>query len=398
MGRQDATRTGRADATGASTESPAAQVPLESRSRRGDGIVRALDLAADLPGGPPRLQEPVYFVSPGLQSKWPELDGADAWVDPLHISPTRWGPAENIWIVSSYLKLKRFGLDVKIVDSLVPDAINVCFLDAVIRNPRSHECFIVVTQADRSYLNWGEFTLAQSPAQIRGERSCLIDHWPQPGLMPRRPDRGTEIRRIGYTGHPGNLAEPFHAESFRRELANIGVEFVVRGAPSEWHDYRDLDLHLAVRDGSRLWIDTKPATKLIHSWLAECPGLLGPEPSFQFCGEDGVDYVEVREPHDVLAAVVRLRRDPDLYRSMQLRGREKARGRDEQGVCRQWAAVLAGPVRREFESWRRDSDRKAFRRRLRRSWHRLAAPVSRKVFFLRAKPFDRTLRWVLRSR
>jgi hypothetical protein len=33
---------------------------------------------------------------------------------------------ESIWVVSTYLRLKARGLNVKIVDRLVPDAINVC--------------------------------------------------------------------------------------------------------------------------------------------------------------------------------------------------------------------------------------------------------------------------------
>lgn len=352
-------------------------------SARG-GIVRAFDLAAASGPAPAGLAEPVHFIAPGLARHWPELRGPEAWIDPREVSPARWGPGENIWVVSTYLKLRRAGLDVRIGDRLVPDAVNVCYLDAAIRTPDSHRAFVVVTQGDRCYLDWGEFTMAQSPALAARPRTCLIDCWPQPGLLARDAARGTRIERIGYTGAPENLAAAFRSDAFRRDLEREGVELDVRSAPAQWHDFRDLDLHLAVRDLPRLMIRTKPPTKLVHSWIAGCPALLGPEPSYRHWGRDGSDYVEVRRPADVLAAVARFRADPELYLAVQDRGRKCAVGHDEDGVVRQWAAALAGPVRQEFDAWRRNAAQQDLRRRVRRRWQVLAAPASRKWFFLRA--------------
>ena len=116
---------------------------------RGHEIVRALDLAAQRGSGVPVFAEPVHFVAHGLRRAWPELATPEAWLDPRDVPPARWGPGENIWVVSTYLKLRRFGLDVTISDRLVPGAVNVCYLDAVLQTPDSHRAFVVVAQGDR---------------------------------------------------------------------------------------------------------------------------------------------------------------------------------------------------------------------------------------------------------
>src|SRR6185503_14089279 len=100
-----------------------------------------------------------------------------------------------------------------------------------------------------------------------------------------------------------NLAPLFRTESFRKALGSLGVEWILREKPTEWHDYSDLDLCLAVRGTSKVWIRTKPATKLFHAWISGCPALLGPEPAYQYWGEPGRDYLEVTDLTDALGAV-----------------------------------------------------------------------------------------------
>lgn len=356
--------------------------------------MRALDLLAGW-DGMPRLAEPIYFVAQHLRRGWPELaSDPDSVTDLSGIHPVRWGPGENIWIISSYLRLKQHGLNVKIVDRLVPDAINVCYLDHLIQQGGSERAFVVVAQGDRCYRRWGEFTLAQSPEMARRKDSCLIDMWPQPGLTPRNPARGTMIRRMGYTGCPGNLARRFRTDECRARLEKLGVELVFRDEPEQWHDFGDLDLHLAVRDAPWAWLRGKPSTKLIHSWLTQCPAVLGPEPSYQYWGEDGADYFEVDQVDDLVRVVQKLQDDPALYQSVQERGHLNVIGHDEEGVCRQWAAALAGPVMGAFCRWR---ERSSFLRAGRRLGQKLTVPLSRKTYFLRGRGISAAFRQLKQS-
>jgi hypothetical protein len=330
------------------------------------------------------FQDDVYFVAQDLRRLWPELKDPDAWLEIRHVDPARLHTNESIWIVSTYLRLRERRLNVKIVDRLMPNAINICTAESLIGAPDSHRAFIVPVQADRGNLGWGDYTLVQSPVHATRARTCLIDCWPQPGLLARDPSRGSEIRRIGYLGYSENLASSFHGEPFRAGLASLGVDWIIRERPAEWHDYSDLDLCLAVRGTSDVWIRTKPATKLFHAWITGCPALLGREPAYRYWGEPGRDYLEVNSPAEALETVRMLQRDPALYRSIRERGRTKASDHDEDAVERQWVAVISGPIWEAFTQWRTARPGTILLRAAARRVERLTAPIRRHVFFLKA--------------
>jgi hypothetical protein len=346
-------------------------------------ICRAIDSYSG-PAPPRGFPENVYFVAQDLRRLWPELNGPDAWLDLRHVHPTRLHTNESIWIVSTYLRLKARKLSVKIVDHLVPDAINICAAESLIRTTASHRAFIVAVQADRGNLGWGDYTLVQSPVHARRSGTCLIDCWPQPGLLARDPARGVEIRRMAYLGFLDNLAPAFRSEPFRRELTALGVEWVVREKAADWHDYSDLDLCLAVRGTSDVWIRTKPATKLFHSWITGCPALLGPEPAYQYWGERGRDYLEVNNPTEAIEAVRMLQGNGTLYRSIQERGRAKAADHDEGAVERHWIGVISGPIWDTFTRWRTDRPGTILLRAATRRVEHVTAPIRRHIFFLKA--------------
>lgn len=349
-------------------------------------ILRAHDLpsaAYDALDGSP----PVYFVARQLRRRWPELSTPDSYVELARVPRARLAPNENIWIVSTYLRLKSRGMNVRITDRLVPDHVNVCSDVSLLWkwNRQSHRAFVVTAKGDQAIGGWGNYHLAQSPALVRDRSSCLIDMWPQPGLIPRDPSRGMRVERLGYVGPLFNLAAPFRSESFRRQLADIGVELVMRADSERWHDFSDLDLFLAVRHDTRYCIRTKPATKLVHAWLTGCVALLGDEPSYRYWGEDGRDYFQVRTPEEAIEVVRRLKEDPAHYRSVQELGWAKGPLHDEESVCRQWAAVLAGPVTESFERWRSAGEVTVL---MRAAWRQVQKPltqVTRRLFYLRAE-------------
>ncbi len=328
--------------------------------------------------------EDVYFVVPALRRLWPELSPPDGWMNIPAVDPWRLTSLESIWVVSTYLRLKAKGWNVKISDRVVPDAINVCASDDVIYVPDSHRAFILAIQADRGPLGWGDYTLVQSPLQARRARTCLIDHWPQPGLLSRDPARGDHIRRVGYLGYSENLAPSFRGERFRTELAALGVEWVLKEKPTEWHDYSDLDLCLGVRGTSQVWVRNKPATKLFHSWMTGSPALLGNEPAYRYWGDPGRDYLEVSDLASVLNAVRRLQRDTTTYRDLRERGRAKAADHDEAAVMRQWIGVLSGPAWQAFSQWRSARPSRILVRATARHLAQVTVPARRRIFFLRA--------------
>ncbi len=346
-------------------------------------ICRAIDwYATPDPSG--RFPEDIYFVVPDLRHLWPELRSPDDWIEIRQVNPWRLATNESTWVVSTYLRLKAHRWNVKIVDQLVPDAINVCTAERVIYAPDSHRAFIVAAQGDRGTLGWGDYTLVQSPVHATRPRTCLIDLWPQPGLLARDPIRGDSIRRVGYLGYSENLATSFRVEPFRTGLAAFGVDWIIREKPTEWHNYLDLDLCLAVRGTSQVWIRNKPATKLFHAWITGCPALLGREPAYQYWGDPGRDYFDVNNPAEALDTVRMLQHNPALYRSIRERGWAKATDHDEVAVMRQWIGVISGPVWEAFTRWRTDRPRTILVRAATRRVEQVTAPIRRRVFFLRA--------------
>ena len=70
------------------------------------------------------------------------------------------------------------------------------------------------------------------------------------------------------------------------------------------------------------------------------PALLGPEPAFRELYTDPLDYVEVSTVEDALAAIDRLRAEPDLYRRMIDRGRQRAVEFSPEAVLERWVDLL----------------------------------------------------------
>lgn len=156
-------------------------------------------------------------------------------------------------------------------------------------------------------------------------------------------------------GREYNLAADLRNDSFRRRLTALGMELVIKGSHREWHDYRDVDVVLALRDIAEHWIVTKPATKLYNSWHAGCPAVLGREPAFEALRQSELDYLPIASADDALAALARLRDDPQLYAAMVENGQHRAAEYTPDAVAARWCEFLWGPVAAHYATWRRHS-------------------------------------------
>lgn len=293
-----------------------------------------------------RLSQPIYFVRHSLAA-WPELNAEDDWVSPDRF-PHRF-IAPDTWSVQTYLRLRERGHDVRLSTRFVPEAINVAHYDDVSIREHPYRSYIVAISVDRPWAMLGHQRIVQNRRQVRDGRDHLVTHWPQPGLRPRSPQRGTRVERIGYIGR--YQPEHFIADSFRRRLESMGVELVVR-TQADWHDFRDLDLVLSARSMAAHYLARKPASKLVNAWWAECPALLTTEPAFEDMRETDLDFITIDGADDVIDAIQRLRDEPARYGAMVENGRRRRGRYSVDAVSAEWEQILAGPVTAGYERWR----------------------------------------------
>jgi hypothetical protein len=297
-----------------------------------------------------KLKHPVYFVHKQARGKWASLT-ADA-EKPVNMdalaAQLRFG--RDVWIVPTYLMLRQRGHDVRLVDRFVPGAICVAFRDEVTARSLCFRSYVVGIRADRGPTFLSDFEIVQSPPARPKPCQAYIPLWPQVGLMPRDPRRGCAVSRVGYLGNVQNLAARFRTPEFRSALQRIGVELVIR--ENSWVDYTDLDMVLAVRDGSDDFLGAKPPSKLINAWRAGCPALLGPEPSYRHLRKSALDYCEVVTTDEAVQAVESLRDDSARYEAMVRNGRQRSQEYSMDAIADLWEKTLGEDVARDYEAWR----------------------------------------------
>jgi hypothetical protein len=261
---------------------------------------------------------------------------------------------ERAWVLQTYLRLVRAGWAAELSDRL-PKAGLVLFhvkhREQVIRQWRNDsEAVLVGIRADNRTAEIVDFEVLQNNVYTRPGLRFFVPHWPQPGILPRDPRRGTGIRAIAYRGFNKNLDPRFLSSGFQNDLKSRdiewrfdSVEFSGLATDSKavaWHDYRDIDLAFAVRPPSRTLHSNKPATKLYNSWLGGAPALLGPERAYRELRQSELDYIEVASPHATIAAIDALRSDPARYRAMIENGRRRAVDFTPAAILKRWTQLL----------------------------------------------------------
>ena len=275
------------------------------------------------------------------------------------------------WALQSFVQLKSLGLDVHLVPDFQPEQICVA---AYVQLPTRAmlSSYVVACQYDVPRPGLCHQRIVQNQLQVAGPEDHWVCHWPQPGIKPRRNDRGDRLERLVFKGRRKYLADEFQQPEFTSGLGRLGIELVT--APStgdfmsqweSWKDYREADLVLAVRDVVPEKVNSKPPSKLINAWLADCPALLGPEPAFDQLRESPLDYLEVSTASDVLDAIVDLKRQPGKYRAMIEQGRKRASEVTAEALAGQWQRILSGPVSQGYLRWRNAS---VFRRKVGRAF------------------------------
>jgi hypothetical protein len=261
---------------------------------------------------------------------------------------------ERAWVLQTFLRLARAGHPVELAGALPEDGIVVFHAKhkrevarLARRRPR---LALVAARAELRPVDAADFEVLQNGLSADGRRHHHLAHWPQAGLVPRDPARGTAIRRAGFKGFAGNLHSALRSPEWCRFLARHDVEWEVDAVPFagrhtdpsalSWNDYSRLDLVVALRPPSEDLHPTKPATKLLNAWLAGVPAVLGPEHAYRELRRSPLDFLEAATLAEAEAAVERLAADPGLYRAMVDNGRERAPEFSFAATTARWAELL----------------------------------------------------------
>ena len=279
-----------------------------------------------------------------------------------HLDPERdWREfhrGERVWILQTCLRLARAGYPAELTASPPAGGI-VVFHAKHARALRSQSrrlgnAILLGARADNREPLIADFEVVQNGRFADAERRFFIPHWPQPALLPRDPARGGAIRRIAFKGFEQNLHPEFRSPAWREFLAEKGIEWEIDAVPFagaatdpagiDWPDFRRVDLLLAVRpEDRRLWTP-KPASKLVNSWLAGVPALLGPEYAYRELRRSELDYLEVGSLAEAKAAVLRLLERPDLYQAMIENGRARGTVFMAEAILAQWIDLLTRKI------------------------------------------------------
>ena len=324
---------------------------------------------------------------------WPELARENFDTLPPDVLRVRCIDGFDCWVSRTYYELRVAGRPATIGPTVAPGRVNIVGVREFGRRDVRADAFFAIPRLDAHDPKLADFVIYQNGLRGRGPTWDWVPHWAQPGIEPRDPARGARIERLVYKGAAINLDADFKLGDFRAALASVGVTLdvdVVRDGDRDnnWGDYRDADAVVAARNLTKYDARQKPASKLINAWWGEVPALLGPEPAYQEQRRSELDYLEVRCPRDVIAAIKRLKELPGLYAAMVENGRERRVSFDDQHLGARWGAILDGSLSEAFGRWRR---LRWPARRLRTALKLVAESKSRSEYQRRIRHGDRVL-------
>jgi hypothetical protein len=251
------------------------------------------------------------------------------------------------WTLQTYLHLRDAGFPCEIVERFPSRGIVVAHRDLLPITLRPHpDVFLVCIKADRNMHTWAQYHVVQNESDsLRAGGRSVITHWPQPGLVPRDRARGTLCENVAYFGREMNLAPELRAEGWEDVMDRHGFEWIVRPRP-QWNDYE-------VSDDPVFDARSKPPSKLINSWMAGVPAIVGSEPAYQHIRRSELDFIEVSTVADLRWALKRLRENSALYRDMVENGRRRAKEFGPASITAEWLSLFRDALPKHYQEWQR---------------------------------------------
>jgi hypothetical protein len=276
-----------------------------------------------------------------------------------------YGIGPSIWVVLTNMHLRGYDFPCELTATIPHKGITITHSDflSTLLKPRPQQ-FIVEFKPDR-YLRciYSNFVIVQNRHDpiCRGInrliiKSAFIKYWPQPGLIPRDPQREDRFENICFMGHPEQFTQD--VETLESEIQKLGLKW--RIMPREkWHDYSEVDAIVAVRPGGPHKIkcyftpDSKPASKLYNAWIAGVPAILSPDSAFEDLFISEFDYLKAENVPEIIERLKQLMNDPALRKSMIENGKKRATEFNSEVITEDWIKIIQNRIVPAYNNWSR---------------------------------------------
>lgn len=225
------------------------------------------------------------------------------------------------WTFLTYVHLKKV-YDCELVDSMPSSGIIFFFRGSVELTSKPNEKqFWICMVADASVHPYAHLNIFQNPTQSEKTiiTSAFVRHWPQLNII--KSNRSlTSLENLYYFGNEVNLCPELKSEDWLMFLQTNKLNFVVPNV-ARWHDYNNVDAVIAIRsfiDSDTF--DTKPASKMINSWIANTIFISTGESAYIHEGKEKYSFVNVNSYDDLKNRILKLKSNLDEIEKYKRKG------------------------------------------------------------------------------
>ena len=270
------------------------------------------------------------------------------------------------WTLQTYLRLKADGFPCYLVDHFPLSGIVLTHRNCLSIHKKikpGNNLLLICIKAESSFYPYAQFHILQNPGEAEKVNSgYYIPHWPQPGLIPRNPDRGERFENIVFFGHINNIAPELLTHEWQKQLDKLDLNWCpvinhnhwsdYQQVDNRWNDYSQADAVVAVRRfGKENKYINKPPTKLFNAWLAGVPALLGCESAYRSEGTPNLNYLEVASLNELILALKQLKYNDKLRHRIVKNGRLNAPQVCPEPITQKWRYFLTEVAIPAFEEW-----------------------------------------------
>lgn len=292
----------------------------------------------------------IFFYIP--PRRWPSS------LELSEIEPTQFGRGIYCWTFQTYYHLHASGFPCILTKTLPDAGIIVAYRtslpDRLRPNPNQ---YFVCIKGDEAWHAYAQLHIVQNAAEITSPRFAMMGKrrfmpiWPQPGLIPRDPRRGSRFENVCYFGREEQLAPELRTAEWVEQMTQLGIHFQVISDPQRWKDYSEVDAVVAVRRSKKSQYTWKPATKLYQAWHAHAPAIVGAESAFHAERRSALDFLEAKTPEEVRRAILWLRDNPQIRQEMVANGIVRAGETSVPAIVERWRTVLTETATDGWQKW-----------------------------------------------